>query len=273
MSPAEKLRIGVVQMASSPLCDENSARVGEWLGGLRGQCDLVVFPENVLCLGRGSTIRSAATTEDAFLRSLRPSVAASGMMAVFGGVPILDGDDGAVRNASIVLDATGDVVARYDKIHLFQLRDGAGSVDETAIYAPGETATTFTCQGWSIGLSICYDLRFPELYRRYAPCDMIVCTAAFTQATGEAHWEVLLRARAIENQCYVAAAGQCGINAETRNQQYGHSMVVDPWGEVVSECEGDEETATVVAVDRERLQAVRERLPALQNIRLREGEG
>lgn len=269
MSKPETLRVGVVQMASSPSWDDNGARVGEWLAGLRGRCDLVVFPESVLCLGRGGTIRDVGVTEDEFLACIAPVVSGLGGMAIFGGVPIREEREELVRNASIVLGTDGGVVARYDKMHLFQLRDAGGNVDETTTYVPGETPVSFRCLGWSVGLSICYDLRFPELFRRYVPTDVIVCTAAFTHGTGEAHWEVLLRARAIENQCYVVAAGQCGTNAETGIRQHGHSMVVDPWGEVVAELDDEEESAFVVTLRRERIRDVRGRLPAVENIRLR----
>jgi nitrilase len=186
---------------------------------------------------------------------------------LFGGVPVAEG--AAVLNAALLYGPDGRLLARYDKIHLFQLDPAKPSgIDETRWYTPGSEPVAVTLNGWKIGLSICYDLRFPELYRHYAPADLLVCTAAFTEATGRAHWEVLLRARAIENQCFMAGVGQCGTNPETGQTLFGHTCLVDPWGEEVVAVPGGTEGLAVTALARTRLDEVRARLPALQHRRL-----
>jgi nitrilase len=155
------------------------------------------------------------------------------------------------------------MMSRYDKIHLFGFNKGAESYDEARTIVPGETVGVFDASFGRVGLSVCYDLRFPELYRAMGECALIIVPAAFTHTTGRAHWEVLLRARAIENQCYVLAAAQGGMHVNGR-RTYGHSMLVDPWGEVkavLPEGEG------VVAgeLDAAYLAGVRESLPALRH--------
>jgi nitrilase len=202
-----------------------------------------------------------------FFASLGGLCREHGIAAVFGGVPVADGD--GIANASLAFDADGTLLARYDKMHLFQLDPGQpGGVDETRLYSYGPGALDFEHKGWKIGLSICYDMRFPELYRVYAPCDLLICTAAFTATTGRAHWEILLRARAIENLCYMAAAGQCGTNAETGIDHFGESMIVDPWGEVVARVPGKREGIVHRTLEKARIAECRRRLPALEHRRI-----
>jgi nitrilase len=173
-----------------------------------------------------------------------------------------------VVNAAVLLSPDWQVLGRYDKIHLFQFQSqGAGALDETRVYSPGIEPVVINVKGWRICLSICYDIRFPELYRACLPFDLLMCTAAFTAETGDAHWQPLLRARAIENLCYVAGIGLCGVNQETGLQLHGNSMVVDPWGTVVHHCGRQPETAVVV-LHPQGIQSARSRLPALANRRL-----
>jgi nitrilase len=250
-------------MASTPDWPTNIATVRAVLANHTAAGDLAVFPECVLCLGRGETVRETARPVEAVIAELGAVCREAERAAVFGGVPILAKD--GVRNSSLVFSADGELLARYDKIHLFRLDpDTPGGVDESRIYAAGSEPITLEYEGWRIGLSICYDLRFPELFRAWGPVDLAVCTAAFTAATGLAHWEVLLRARAIENQCYMAAAGQCGINAETQIEHFGHSLLADPWGHVRAQA-GEGEGVLRVTLDPDRLHNVRAKLPALQH--------
>lgn len=228
-----------------------------------GECDLLVLPENCLCLGDHTTVAAAGRSADAWGELLRPQVCELGVATVFGGIPVTD-EAGATRNCSLVLGPDGKLLANYAKVHLFQLNPGhPGGVDETALYTPGTRPVLFELGGWRIGLSICYDLRFPELYRSYAPADLLLCTAAFTRQTGAAHWHTLLRARAIENQCFVAAAGVCGSNPDTHLELYGHSLVADPWGELLGEALESGPAVLRLRLDHTRLAAVRARLPAL----------
>ncbi|MFN3860004.1 MAG: carbon-nitrogen hydrolase family protein [Roseateles sp.] len=171
-----------------------------------------------------------------------------------------------VRNTTLVFSPAGAVVARYDKIHLFAYDNGRESYDEARVLEAGSQPTAFDADGLRTGLSVCYDLRFPELFRRYAPCDLIAVPAAFTYTTGEKHWELLLRARAVENQCYVIAPAQGGHH-ENGRRTWGHSMIVDPWGEVLAQLpEG--EGVVCAELDLQRLAQVRQQLPALQHRKL-----
>lgn len=261
--PDTALSLALVQMASSPEWAENLATVRTVLAKHTVPGDLAVFPECVLCLGRGQTVRAAARPLADVLADLGAVCAGTGRAALFGGVPIRE-DDG-IRNSALLVDASGDLLARYDKMHLFRLDpDTPGGIDESRTYTAGTAPVAVDYEGWRIGLSICYDIRFPELFRAWGPVDVAICTAAFTAATGLAHWEVLLRARAIENLCYLAAVGQSGINAETRIEHYGHSLLADPWGHLLAEA-GEGEGVLRVTLDPDRLREVRTRLPALQH--------
>ena len=155
-----------------------------------------------------------------------------GVWLVAGSIPLEADDPGKIRNSCLVFSPAGDCVGRYDKIHLFGFKKGAESYNESAFIEPGDTPVAIDTPYGRIALSICYDLRFPELYRQLGEPDLIVVPAAFTETTGRAHWEVLLRARAIENQCYVLAIGQGGRH-ENGRETHGNSMLIDPWGTVV----------------------------------------
>jgi deaminated glutathione amidase len=194
-----------------------------------------------------------------------------GVWILGGTVPIAGSDADHVYNASIVFSATGQVAARYDKMHLFCFDNGRERYDEGQVLQAGQTpvACDMPIEGgdWRLGLSVCYDLRFPELYRHLMkpPCDILAVPAAFTYTTGQAHWELLLRARAVENQCYVIAPAQGGRHDNGR-RTWGHSMVIDPWGEVLAVLpEG--EGVVMAEVKAERLVQVREQLPALSHRR------
>ena len=192
------------------------------------------------------------------------------MWIVGGTLPMATDDPAHAANASLTFDAKGHRVSRYDKIHLFRYDNGRERYDEAAVLRAGDTPTTFdhrdrSGETWRIGQSICYDLRFAELYRALA-ADVLLVPAAFTHTTGQAHWEVLLRARAIENQAFVIASAQGGLH-ENGRRTWGHSMVIDPWGQVMAmQAEGP--GVVLADLDMARLHSVREQLPALQHRRL-----
>jgi nitrilase len=166
-----------------------------------------------------------------------------------------------MRNSCLVFNDGGDCVARYDKIHLFGFRKGEESYNESATIEPGNTPVAIDTPFGRIALSICYDLRFPELYRSLGPVDLILVPAAFTDTTGRAHWEILLRARAIENQCYLLAVGQGGRH-ENGRVTHGNSMIVDPWGEILDrKMKGP--GVVIADLDHARIAEIRESLPAL----------
>ena len=191
-----------------------------------------------------------------------------GIWLIGGTVPIASSDPEHVFNTSLVFAPDGTLAARYDKLHLFRFSDGREDFDERRVLRAGETPDAFDAGPLRVGLSICYDLRFPELYRALMepPCDLLSVPSAFTHTTGMAHWELLLRARAVENQCYVIAPAQGGLH-ENGRRTWGHSMIVDPWGEILGvRAEG---AGVVIAdLDPERIASVRRQLPALEHRRL-----
>jgi deaminated glutathione amidase len=192
----------------------------------------------------------------------------AGVWVVGGTLPMRTADAQRVRNSCCVYAPDGRRAARYDKIHLFAYDNGHERYDEGRVLEAGDTPVAFTAESLRIGLSVCYDVRFPELYRALCkpPCDLLCVPSSFTYTTGLAHWELLLRTRAVENQCYVIAPAQGGMH-ENGRRTFGHSLIVDPWGEVLAS--RDEGAGVVMAeLDRERITAVRTQLPALQHRRL-----
>jgi nitrilase len=183
---------------------------------------------------------------------------------VGGTVPLVTAETSRIYNTTLVFNPDGQRVARYDKIHLFGFRKGNEVYDESVSIRPGENSPqSFDAPCGKVGLSICYDLRFPELYRALGNVNLIVVPAAFTYTTGSAHWEMLLRARAVENQCYVLGAAQGGKH-ENGRRTWGHSMLVDPWGEVLS-CLPEGPGVVAGDISQTRLSEVRTALPALEH--------
>jgi nitrilase len=183
-----------------------------------------------------------------------------------GTLPLIAPEAGKVLNTTLVYDPSGARVTRYDKIHLFSFTKGSESYDEARTIVPGTEVRTFDAPFGKVGLSVCYDLRFPELYRAMGDCALLVVPAAFTYTTGQHHWETLLRARAIENQCYVLASAQGGVHRNGR-RTWGHSMLIDPWGEIKSVFDEGEGLA-IGTIDPHVLHTVRESLPALRHRKL-----
>ena len=192
-----------------------------------------------------------------------PALSSAGLVG--GTLPLVTPDPDRVFNTVLVFDPKGRRVARYDKIHLFSFRQGDESYDEARTIAPGREPVAFDCTiagtRLRVGLSVCYDLRFPELYRRLGGADLILVPSAFTATTGAAHWEALLRARAIENLCYVLAAAQGGRHENGRST-FGHTMLIDPWGEVIARHEAGPGIVGGL-IDLERIARCRANLPAL----------
>ena len=229
-----------------------------------GGARVVVLPEYFCLLGQRDTDKVGLREPegDGPLQSfLSEQASQHGIWLIGGTVPLTSSRPSRVRNTCLVFGPDGRRSARYDKIHLFGFNRGEERFDESATIEAGRTPVVIDIDGWRIGVSVCYDLRFPELYRALASCDLIVVPSAFTYTTGEAHWEILLRARAIENQCYVLAPAQGGRHQNGR-RTWGHTMLIDPWGEVLQVLP---EGAGVVAgtLQRQRIADVRRSLPAL----------
>lgn len=259
--------VAAIQMVSTPEVGENLATVRRLVAEAAGRgATLVALPEYWPIMGM-SDADKVAHAEQPGSGPIQDCMAAlareHGIWLVGGTLPMVSPEAGKVLNTTLVYDPQGRSMSRYDKIHLFGFNKGTESYDEARTIVPGETVGVFDAPFGRVGLSVCYDLRFPELYRAMGECALIIVPAAFTHTTGRAHWEVLLRARAIENQCYVLAAAQGGMHVNGR-RTYGHSMLVDPWGEVkavLPEGEG------VISgeLDPGYLAGVRESLPALRH--------
>jgi nitrilase len=235
---------------------------------------LAVLPEYFCLMGHQDTDKLAVCEPfgegmvQAFLAGCAREL---GLWVVGGTFPLRAEDPQRVRNTTLVYAPDGRCAARYDKIHLFRFDNGLERYDETRIIEPGDAPVVFdldTGDGpiWRVGLSVCYDLRFPELYRSLAAqgAQLLLVPSAFTYTTGQAHWEPLLRARAIENLAYVLAPAQGGVH-ENGRRTWGHSLVVDPWGQVLACRETDGAGVLVNALESARVQACRRQLPALDH--------
>lgn len=262
------MKIGLAQLNSRQNKSANLAAAGQAIDHLaRHGVDLVLLPEMFNFHGLDEANAAAAeaipgpSTEWASCQARE-----HGIFVHCGSLIELRGD--GLYNTSVVFDRAGAEIARYSKIHLFDVQtpDGLDYAESDAITAGNEVVVA-DCEGVTVGLAICYDLRFPELFHALADrgAQLLLLPAAFTVPTGISHWEPLLRARAIENGCYVAACGQWGRYARGR-QNYGHSLVVDPWGIVIAQCREGVDTISV-ELDMDYLRAVRERMPVQRHRR------
>lgn len=229
---------------------------------------LVLLPEYFCFMGFRETDKLGvreAYGEGPVQRFLADAAKRHDVWVIGGTLPLAvtepEPDGARVLNTTLVFDPRGNEAARYDKIHLFNFEQGSESFDEARTIRPGGQVRTFDAPFGRVGLSVCYDLRFPELYRRMGDVALIVVPSAFTYTTGRAHWETLLRARAVENQCYVLAAAQGGTH-ENGRRTWGHSMLIDPWGEIVAQRADDGPGVVAGEIDRARIDEVRRSLPA-----------
>jgi nitrilase len=269
----EPFRVAAIQTVTGIALDANLARAEALIAqAARDGAQLVLLPEYFCMMGMRESDKVGIRERDGdgpIQRFLADAARRHRIWLVGGTLPMWCDDDARVYNTSLAFDPRGERVARYDKIHLFGFTRGTEQYDESRTILAGRTPVTFEAPCGTVAMSICYDLRFPELYRGLAGgngasgASLILMPAAFTYTTGQAHWEILLRARAIENQCYVLAAAQGGKH-ENGRRTWGHSMLVDPWGEVVAVLpEGEGVVAGVV--DPARLADVRQNLPALRH--------
>ena len=268
------MKIAAIQMVSTPSVETNVAAARRLAGSAAAAgAKLLVLPEYFCFMGRSDRDKLAIAERagDGPIQDALAAIAGEHGVWLIGGTLPLRVDDGPatsdrVLNANLVFSPRGELAARYDKMHLFAYDNGRERYDEGRTLQAGRAPAAFDADGWRVGLSVCYDLRFPELYRALGKpsCDLLSVPSAFTYTTGSAHWEVLLRARAIENQCYVVAAAQGGTH-ENGRRTFGHSLVVDPWGEVVACRRDDGEGIVVAEMARERIADVRRQLPALEH--------
>ena len=260
-------RIAAIQMVSGPAVAGNLDEAGRLIemAAARG-AQLVALPEYFGILGMKDTDKVAvreAEGDGPIQAFLSATAKKHGVWIVGGSAPLTCADPGKVRNSSLVYDASGKQVARYDKIHLFGFQMGDERYDEANTIEPGIAPVTVDTPFGRLGLSICYDLRFPELYRAMQDVDIILVPSAFTETTGRAHWETLLRARAIENLAYVLAPAQGGLHANGR-ETHGDSMIIDPWGAVLDRLPRG--AGVVIAdINLDRMHGLRRNLPALNH--------
>lgn len=272
------MKVAAIQMVSGMQWQANLARAQALMRQAADEgVELVVLPEYFCLLGAKDTDKLAiqeplgAGPIQAFLAE---SARELGLWVVGGTLPLSAApDEGAgarVYNSTLVYSPQGDCVARYDKIHLFRFDNGRERYDESRALLSGTQPVTFDLPSrdghrWRLGLSVCYDLRFPELYRSYAQAgaDLLLVPSAFTHTTGQAHWDVLLRSRAVENLAFVLAAAQGGLHDNGR-RTWGHSKLVDPWGRVLAE-QAEGEAVVTAELQAELLQQCRLQLPALEH--------
>lgn len=283
------MKVAALQMVSTPDVRTNLDTARRLVEQASAQgAELVALPEYFCLMGlrdsdklHAAEAAADASPDEALHRPDLPiqhclaQAAATHSLWVIGGtVPLKTVSNQHVSNSVLVFNPNGHQVARYDKIHLFCFDDGSQRYDESTSLLAGNQPVAFQLHDrsghpWRVGLGVCYDLRFPELFRALshpAACDLLVLPAAFTHTTGQAHWEVLLRARAIENLCHMMAPAQGGTHASGR-RTFGHSMVIDPWGRVLA-VQAEGESVVMATLDLDAQQRMRQQLPALSHRRL-----
>lgn len=267
MSDPQSLRVALAQMCSADTHAANIVTVAALAAQAEGEgAEMLVLPEVAGLMNRNpetSRKQVVAAGDDPFIGACREIAARHGLWLHTGSTPVL-GPDGRFLNHSTLIDAKGVIVAEYDKIHLFDVTlEGQAPIGESKRFAPGTQAVIARTPWGPMGLSICYDLRFAYLYRAYAQAGAVVMfiPSAFTVPTGQAHWEVLLRARAIETGAFVLAAAQAGHHADGR-QTYGHALAVDPWGGVLADLGEEAPALRVVTLDLGAVGRARAQVPA-----------
>lgn len=267
----DSLTVAVAQMTSVDSLMENMKFIKQGLSQfLPGQVDLFCFPENVLYLRvQEGEAMAAFELEDECFQELAEMAKGLKAHLHLGSVPLKI--DGKLYNSSVWISDKGVISSGYQKIHLFDIAlEGKKPLRESDVFARGAQPHIYELKGWRLGESICYDLRFSELYRHYGQrgVDALLIPSSFLVETGRAHWEVLLRARAIENQTFVIASAQGGLHqsvkTEAQRYTYGHSMIVDPWGRVAMD-RGEEKGFSVVTLDRKEINKTRLQIPMVEH--------
>lgn len=266
-----KTKVAAIQLVSTQALEPNLESVSRLVqNAVQAGAQVVLLPEYWSSIGYNDSekLAQAEAFGEGPLQTFLSNLAKEHRIYLIGGTISLKANAvNKVRNSTLVFDENGQCVSRYDKIHLFKYDGAKDAYDESLVIEPGEKPVLASTPVGQIGLSVCYDLRFPELYRAYVPCDMIVVPASFLYTTGQKHWETLLKARAIENQTYILAAAQGGRH-ETGRKTWGHSMLIDPWGEIVSVLpEG--EGFVIGEIDQDKLVKIRERLPSIYHRQLK----
>ncbi|MBL4763342.1 MAG: carbon-nitrogen hydrolase family protein [Gammaproteobacteria bacterium] len=270
-------KVAAIQMASGPQVNANLAEAKRLIKDAAEQgAELVVLPENFAIIGQSEAdkVDERENEGDGPIQDfLAAQAKQQGVWIVGGTIPLASEDDGKVTATCLLYNDKGEQVSRYDKIHLFdvQLPGSDEQYVESETISPGDSIVVVDTPFGKLGLAVCYDLRFPELFREMLNqgVEIITLPSAFTALTGKAHWETLLRARAIENLCFFVAAGHGGFHFSGR-ETHGHSMIIDPWGVILEEKTRGNGVA-VSDIDLMRLKGIRERFPVLDHRRLQCG--
>ncbi|MEY4276985.1 MAG: hypothetical protein RI975_250 [Pseudomonadota bacterium] len=274
MSTTANLKIASVQMVSTPDLEQNLNTASKLIKQATDEgAQLIVLPEYFCMMGLKDTdkVRIREPLSSGPIQDQLAQIAQDNHIhLVAGTIPLEAKDSNKVLNTTLAFDSNGKQIGRYDKIHLFGFQTTTERYQESETIEAGDTPgflkVQINNQEWVFGLSICYDIRFPELYRAMGTVDCHIIPAAFTYTTGKAHWEILLRARAIENQSYVISSAQGGIHLNQR-RTWGHSMLIDPWGAVLADLPEGEGFITGV-LSKEKINEVRSQLPALAHRKL-----
>ncbi len=269
---SEKFRVALIQTTTGRHIEKNITLISPLIAQAAAQgADFVMLPETAGLMEPDPAMlheKVFSQTDTPDLKAFCHAAATAGVWLLIGSLVVKTSTPGKLANRSFLIDSTGSIVAHYDKIHLFDVElDGGEHYRESANYRPGDKLVHAQTPWGRLGMSVCYDMRFPHLYRSLAKrgVSFLSVPAAFTRPTGQAHWHTLLRARAIENACYVFAPAQCGVH-EGGRKTYGHSLIVDPWGEILGD--GDEAPGMIMAeIDPQRVTAVRNQVPSLQHDR------
>jgi predicted amidohydrolase len=267
-------KVGLIQTNVSNEMAENVAFVRAQVRQARDAgADFVMTPENTGLIGanRAETLAKAATEEShGMLAAARAAAAETGAWILLGSIHVRVPGEEQIRNRSYLIDSGGGIVAHYDKIHMFDVQLAGGeSYRESSTFRPGDRAVLAKTPWGLLGMTICYDLRFPYLYRdlAHAGATMLSIPSSFTVPTGKAHWHTLLRARAIETGCFVFAPAQVGTHKGSNRKTYGHSVAVAPWGEVLADAGGEAAGSVVVDIDLAKVEEARKMVPSLQHDR------
>lgn len=268
------MRIGLCQLSSSDTPADNlPVTLGLVRDAIAQGAEFILTPEVTNCVSNSRKYQNSVLQleeKDDTLAALRNEAKAAGVWILIGSLGIKLSDDDRFANRSFLIGPTGGIVARYDKIHMFDVEiSPTETYKESAGYRPGDTAVVAQTDFGSVGMAICYDVRFPHLHRTLAKAGAKIITqpAAFSTVSGAAHWHVLLRARAIETGCFIIAPAQCGDHKQSDDSSrktYGHSLVVSPWGEVIADAD-TEAGVTVLDIDLNEVDAARRKIPSLKN--------
>ena len=267
--PKRPLKVAVVQVNAGDNPERNFGRIERLIARIQ-TCDVIALPEVFALRGSDEDYRRHAQSLRGEIVKWLGDIARRRRAWILAGSIIEKAGDKCF-NTCLLFNRSGRISVKYRKIHLFEAHlDNGQSVRESDIYSAGNRPVMANIDGWNCGLAICYDLRFPELFRHYSAkgAHLFLIPANFTQKTGMDHWETLLRARAIENQAFVVAPGQCGANPKTGIVSYGNSMIVGPWGEIICRA-GERECVLTATLNPDNLRRTRKRIPVLQHRRLK----